>query len=1376
MAAHQEEGRYDRSVLEEEKKKSQQAMEDEEHTYVLNAQEEEEEHAYDDRKTPRKKRKLHHAAFDLNHDSTTEQAQNNKKQGRRRLQQQQGQEHGKEMDDEQEGLTRQSSIRYITDPMTGERQRQGHLMVLLPLSRRITTTTSDESTSTTIQQQTRELIEFRVYVELSAFLAFKHIQKRSGAVLPELPRLLDKCDFTWTYRHHDTEFSPLQAATALCDYISETDRNTSSGNHPTTTSIHNLYGANNDTDNTMPDELLQEANNNATNITVVDVSDLQPDANITILAPTNVSIIVDDGISFSGELNAEIFDTRSDQYVSVYEEDTAPDQQEMPLPGTRKRRLLELENLLGNDNETSQQQPQQAQEQQLPLPPQLPFALMGAARSVVSQTLAILGNAYDLPQISSSSTASTLDDFRLFARTVPTNQGDAQAIIANLQQLGVSHVGVLFINDNWGRRYEQDVQFYAQRYNLTVHSVAYNDEDDLNSAMRQLDNFQVRYFIGIINPNSWRDVVRKAYQQGIMGHAQNQWFLGDLVELVGDNFVLDRETEWDLAQALHGTGVYFLKSNPHRGFDRAMTVFANSRQMQEEFLSLHAEPSLLENFTFSLTPGRSLFQYLTYDAVIALGLTACETPGLFSGQEFYDQLLKIDFKGVSGRVHLNGKTGTRLGDGLDYQIVNLVLKEAGDDNSTLSFHARESITINLPPQDHNGSISAYTETVSSESMPVIYVDRPFVYYDNTTTPPLVLPPVDENMNLIPDSARILCLTLAAFVMLFSIACGVWAHVNRHVYVVQAAQPIFLIQICVGTFLIAATIIPLSFQEPLPGLNIACAVFPWCGCLGFTVAIAALFSKAHRVNKLMNSGAAFRRVKVNPSDVVRPFLILLSINIALLIGWTASPWSLKWQRRYYLGGVDSFSRPVESYGMCVADDNMFLIFFVPLAVANVSIMVIATFESYKGRKLPSEFSETRYLAVAMVSLCETFTLGCKYMPQSENILASVYRVRLTLFSTISLHLLCLATTIVAVLDQPTAFFFVMTMIVCIACMSILLPVFVPKYLQRHAKEGTGRKTASLLSEHHGNNHTKSCGDYQWAVKPPTSCQNQSEFLSGVSSDDPSSAKQLLAKHANEFLASRPQPIIRHDSGESGPKKRQSSESQQTGSTRSGLFSSGGSSRITFGSSSRFGSGRFSFNANANQKQWRSSTNLRGTNYNIGDIIDDNEDIDNGNSNKKNILDSSEDPELLMASVFGNAANSEHEPMTTTTGVAVGRATLLPHQLSFINEADSMVESTEFDDVPPIAERNDDVLCSLTEGVNEHLKAPDTMLCTLTEGENDHLKGPGMISQQFAESKSFSDSISDHHGSVGKDNHRKDNETKEEEGTQGKDAATVELRGA
>jgi hypothetical protein len=85
--------------------------------------------------------------------------------------------------------------------------------------------------------------------------------------------------------------------------------------------------------------------------------------------------------------------------------------------------------------------------------------------------------------------------------------------------------------------------------------------------------------------------------------------------------------------------------------------------------------------------------------------------------------------------------------------------------------------------------------------------------------------------------------------------------------------------------------------------------------------------------------------------------------------------------------------------------------IPLAIVNLSVLVIANWQAYVSRLIESEFSESKYVAMTMASLLQATLSGCPIL----------FVVR----------------------DQPGAFYLVLTFMVFIICMAVLLLIFVPK---------------------------------------------------------------------------------------------------------------------------------------------------------------------------------------------------------------------------------------------------------------------------------------------------------------------------------------------
>jgi len=91
----------------------------------------------------------------------------------------------------------------------------------------------------------------------------------------------------------------------------------------------------------------------------------------------------------------------------------------------------------------------------------------------------------------------------------------------------------------------------------------------------------------------------------------------------------------------------------------------------------------------------------------------------------------------------------------------------------------------------------------------------------------------------------------------------------------------------------------------------------------------------------------------------------------------------------------------------------------ILLVNIAAMVLSLYQSYRARNLPTDFNESYYVSVSTFSLLESLILG--------------------------------GPLLLLVHDNPSADFLIKTVLVTIVCSTILLCMFVPKYLQRNLRE-------------------------------------------------------------------------------------------------------------------------------------------------------------------------------------------------------------------------------------------------------------------------------------------------------------------------------------
>mmetsp|Transcript_7169 Transcript_7169/g.17470 ORF Transcript_7169/g.17470 Transcript_7169/m.17470 type:complete len:1075 (-) Transcript_7169:74-3298(-) len=288
-------------------------------------------------------------------------------------------------------------------------------------------------------------------------------------------------------------------------------------------------------------------------------------------------------------------------------------------------------------------------------------------------------------------------------------------------------------------------------------------------------------------------------------------------------------------------------------------------------------------------------------------------------------------------------------------------------------------------------------------------------------------PVDYKLNQI---ARIRPYGLALAVALMSLSLGLlaWICFNRNAAVVRKSQPLFLGMICVGTFLMAATIIPLSVDDSIATTKVctvACNATPWFLWIGFVITFSALFSKIYRINKLIKSSSNFRRVTITVWDVMPTFCILLTLTLIFLSVWTfADP--MYWIRREVDGSTDDLS----TFGSCeLGRTKISIVMLSCLSFLAFACVVLACAAAWHGRNVNVEYSESRYVTMIIIAMLQAFPIGIPLIIISSS--------------------------------NPTATYFVKVAIIFVLTITVLLLIFVPKilFLRRERTVRGGRVSTS-----------------------------------------------------------------------------------------------------------------------------------------------------------------------------------------------------------------------------------------------------------------------------------------------------------------------------
>ena len=190
----------------------------------------------------------------------------------------------------------------------------------------------------------------------------------------------------------------------------------------------------------------------------------------------------------------------------------------------------------------------------------------------------------------------------------------------------------------------------------------------------------------------------------------------------------------------------------------------------------------------------------------------------FTREELFDVITHFEFDGASGKVRLDPKTQTRDVSSVRYALMNMLIGGPGSETGTLLFEARVSMYYDLSKNDNTALIV-----------------EPFIFADNSTTPPYPLPPLVVDQNYIGDGVRVSGLVLCGLTILTALGWICFTVYYRRSKFIRGSQPPFLYMLCVGVIVMACAIIPMSLQEPvsIELLNVACMAQLWLLSAGFT---------------------------------------------------------------------------------------------------------------------------------------------------------------------------------------------------------------------------------------------------------------------------------------------------------------------------------------------------------------------------------------------------------------------------------------------------------------------------------------------------------------------------------------------------------------
>jgi len=208
-----------------------------------------------------------------------------------------------------------------------------------------------------------------------------------------------------------------------------------------------------------------------------------------------------------------------------------------------------------------------------------------------------------------------------------------------------------------------------------------------------------------------------------------------------------------------------------------------------------------------------------------------------------------------------------------------------------------------------------------------------------------------------------------------------------------------------------------------GADIACMASPWLFGIGFIVAFSALFAKIHRLRKVMINAQRYKRIKVEPKDVITIMLVLLSLETAILLIWQlVAP--LQWERTVLSTDVNGY--PTKSVGTCQTSPNKedVVYFLIPFCSLNMGCLMYALYLSFITKNLPNS-TEGMWITASITGIFQVLLLGIPIL--------------------------------IIVSEDTNAYYFARICLVFIMSMSVTLFIFLPKMYELQFGITQGRTT-------------------------------------------------------------------------------------------------------------------------------------------------------------------------------------------------------------------------------------------------------------------------------------------------------------------------------
>eukprot|EP00753_Platysulcus_tardus_P015624 PLAT5145.1.p1 GENE.PLAT5145.1~~PLAT5145.1.p1 ORF type:complete len:1038 (+),score=560.56 PLAT5145.1:105-3218(+) len=552
---------------------------------------------------------------------------------------------------------------------------------------------------------------------------------------------------------------------------------------------------------------------------------------------------------------------------------------------------------------------------------------LGAAGSSRSKVVQLVADAYNVPQISYSSTAAELSDKSLyptFFRTCPSDglQGRLLANMAN--EFEWDRVAVLYVDNTYGRGIREVFASYVpSNMRVTLRRLPPGGSDEaimavLNEVKETLP--RLRAFVAATSGDAAVQLMKLAQSAGLTGEGYG-WLVADGIM---QGSVVER-----VGEAMRG--VVGVAPSVGSADNPVYSAFLNMWRQQQVNDTLF-EP-LKKNGNTTLKPddfvnAPNIYSLYSYDATLAMGYAIRSLQARnasVNGTSLISELKRVRFDALVGRIQFDA---------------------AGDPLAAYDI-------LSVPGDDKPLRLSTIGSWRSSDAD--LSFDAP-VWAGGSTKPPDAFVPLPEQQ--LPSYLSPLFWAVAVALSVVSLAVLAFIRTHRHGAVIRLSRPIFcyaIICACLAVLLLSPTIA----LRPTAGL---CALRMWGTQLAFTVVFGCLLSKTYRIHRLFNN-PRLRRRRITDRDVWLMVATLLIPDLAMLTAWSA-------------GGIQTNFIEVAQLGVRTYECTIPNWLYIGVGTYKALILTVGVILCTLVRKVSSRMQEGRWIAMCTYILA---LMGCVLLP-------------------------------------------------------------------------------------------------------------------------------------------------------------------------------------------------------------------------------------------------------------------------------------------------------------------------------------------------------------------------------------------------------------